>query len=55
MALIHSPELPFLEGLLSHSVVLRLSVFVEVGPQSLWILLICRCKAQLKDSLEETN
>lgn len=52
---IRPPELPSLEGLLSHSVILRLSVFVEVGPQPLWILLICCCKAQLKDALEETN
>lgn len=54
-AQIHPPALPSLEGLLSHSVILRLSVFVEVGPQPLWILLICCCKAQLEDALEETN
>lgn len=47
--------LPFLESLLSHSVILRLSVFVEVRPQSLWILLISSCEAQLKDSLIETH
>lgn len=47
--------LPFLEGLLSHSVLLRLSVLVEVGPKSLWILFICCCEAQLKNSLVETN
>lgn len=50
-----SPALPFLEGLLSYSVLLRLSVLIEVGPQSLWILLVCRCQAQLKDSLIETH
>lgn len=46
---------PFLEGLLSHSVLLRLSVLVEVWPQSLWILLVRRCEAQLKDTLVETH
>ena len=49
------PILPFQEGLLSHSVLLRLSVLVEVGSQSLWILLVCCCEAQLKDSLVETH
>lgn len=57
MALIHvfSLALPLLESLLSHSVILWLSIFVEVWPQSLWILLICSCKAQLQDSLIETH
>lgn len=47
--------LPFMEGLLSHAVLLRLSILVEVGPQSLWILLVCCREAQLEDSLVETH
>lgn len=46
---------PFLEGLLARSVVLRLSVFVKVRSESLWILLIGCCKAQLKNSLVEPH
>lgn len=46
---------PFLEGLLPHSVLLRLSVLVKVGPESLWILLVCCCEAQLEDSLVKTH
>lgn len=50
-----SVVIPLLEGLLSQSVILRLSILVVVRPQSLWILLVCRCEAQLKDSLVETH
>lgn len=47
--------LPFLEGLLPHSVVLRLSVLVKVRSESLRILLISCCQAQLKNSLVEPH
>lgn len=47
--------LPFLESLLPHPVVFRLSIFVKVWSESLWILLISRCKAQLKNSLVEPH
>lgn len=47
--------LPFMEGLLAHSVLLRLAVLVEVRPQSLGVLLVCGCKAQLEDALVETH
>lgn len=47
--------LPFLESLLPHSVIFRLSIFVKVGSEFLWILLISRSQAQLKNALVETH
>lgn len=52
---LYTIEIPFLESLLSNSVLLRLSILVEMGPESLWIFLVCCCEAQLKDSLIKTH
>lgn len=46
---------PLPKGLLSYSILLRLSILIEVGSESLRILPICRCEAKFQDALVEAN
>lgn len=46
---------PFLKGLLPNSILLRLSILIEVGTQLLGVFLVSSCKAQLHDTLIEAH